>query len=167
MKSFNILLVFFVLNTTVSCLFLQAQEEKSEALTKSEQHYGEFFEPGNIKTGEAILETYQEIGTSDSRQMQLEAEVLSVCQVKGCWINLILENDEEIWVTFKDYSFFVPKDIAGRKVLVNGIAQLTEISEEDQKHFAKDAGKTEEEISKIKGVKKKYSLVADGVVLKE
>ena len=167
MKSFNILLVFFLLNTSLSCIYLQAQDDKSEGVTNSEHRYGEFFEPGNIITGEKILETYREMGTSDSRQIQLEAEVQSVCQVKGCWMNLVLDSGEEVWVTFKDYSFFVPKDIGGRKVLVNGIAQLTEISEEDQKHYAKDAGKSEEEISRIKGIKKKYSLIADGVVLKE
>lgn len=167
MKTFNILLVFFVLNTTVPCLFLQAQNKESTAETHSKHIFGESFEPANVKIGQEILNNYNALAASDSVQMQVQAEVSSVCQMKGCWLNLVLVNGEEVLVTFKDYSFFVPKDIAGKLVVINGVAQVTEISEEDQKHFARDAGQTEKEVNKIKGKINKYSMVAEGVIIKE
>ena len=34
--------------------------------------------------------------------------IISSCPKKGCWVKVIT-NFEEVFVTFKDYSFFVPK----------------------------------------------------------
>ena len=167
MKSFNILLVLFALIGTVPCLVIQAQEKEAAVVSNSDVRFGEYFELSDIKTGKEIFDSYSTMTASDSISMQLQAEVSSVCQVKGCWMNLVTESGDEVWVTFKDYSFFVPKDIAGKEVIVNGVAQIKLISEEDQKHYAEDAGKSQEEIDEIKGSKKRYSFVADGVALKE
>jgi hypothetical protein len=68
-------------------------------------------------------------------------------------------------VKFKDYGFFVPRDIAGREVVVNGIAFVGEMSIEDQQHYAKDAGKTAEEIAAIGSIRKAYGFEADGVLI--
>ena len=47
--------------------------------------------------------------------MQLQAQVASVCQVKGCWMVLDLGGGTQARVTFKDYGFFVPMDIVGKE----------------------------------------------------
>ena len=99
--------------------------------------------------------------------MQLKGEVSAVCQVKGCWMIVNLVDGEETRVKFKDYGFFVPKDIVGKEVVINGQASVEEISEADQKHYAEDAGLADSEIKKIKGPKKSYSMVADGVLIKD
>ena len=46
--------------------------------------------------------------------------VTEVCKAKGCWMKVALENGEETMVKFKDYGFFVPKDMAGKEVVING-----------------------------------------------
>ena len=47
-------------------------------------------------------------------------KILSSCPKKGCWVKVISDS-EEIFVTFKDYSFFVPKKgIAGKNIIING-----------------------------------------------
>jgi len=95
------------------------------------------------------------------------AKVDEVCQSKGCWMKLNLEDGNQVMVKFKDYGFFMPKDIAGKEVIINGIAFVDEMSVEDQRHYAEDAGKSEDEIQAIKSPKKTYSFEADGVLLKQ
>ena len=63
--------------------------------------------------------------------------------------------------------FFMPKNIADKEVIVNGKAFVSEVSIEEQRHYAVDAGKSEDEIAKIIEVKKTLSLEADGVLLIE
>ena len=82
-------------------------------------------------------------------------------------MKLKLENDEQVMVKFKDYGFFMPKNIAGKEVIVNGKAYVTEVSVEEQRHYAEDAGMSSEEIAMITEPKKTYSFEADGVLLIE
>ena len=73
----------------------------------------------------------------------------------------------EAMVKFKNYGFFMPKNIADKEVIVNGKAFISEVSIDEQRHYAYDAGKSEDEIAKIIEVKKTLSLEADGVLLVE
>ncbi|MFN2458851.1 MAG: DUF4920 domain-containing protein [Chitinophagaceae bacterium] len=66
-------------------------------------------------------------------------------------------------VKSKDHAFFMPQDLVGRTVVVEGTASVKEVSEEKRKHFAEDAGKTKEEIKKIKGSEKEVQFIAKGV----
>lgn len=108
-----------------------------------------------------------ELQTPDSLTVSFTGKVTDVCQMKGCWIKVSLDEGEEIRVTFKDYGFFVPKDITGKEVTLHGTGFIEELSVEDQRHFAKDGGASEEEIQKITSPKVTYSFVADGVLLNE
>ena len=79
-------------------------------------------------------------------------------------MELDLEDGQKARITFKDYAFFVPTDLEGKEVLVSGQATISEVDEATRKHFAEDAGLSEEEIKKITGSTKTYSMVADGVI---
>lgn len=92
--------------------------------------------------------------------------VESVCQVKGCWMKVKMDNGETMRVMFRDYAFFVPKDIAGKTVVFEGDAQLKTVPVEHLQHYAKDAGKSDEEIAKITEPKKEMTFIADGVLVK-
>ena len=105
--------------------------------------------------------------TGDTVNSKMIAKVEEVCQSKGCWMKLNLEDGKQVMVKFKDYGFFMPKDIAGKEVVINGIAFVDEMSVDDQRHYAKDAGKSAEEIAAITEPKKTYSFEADGVLLKQ
>ena len=78
-----------------------------------------------------------------------------------------LGDGNEVRVTFKDYGFFMPKNISGEEVIVNGQAFVKEMPVEELRHYAEDAGKTKEEIEAITEPKRTYALVADGVLLVE
>ncbi|MEN8788777.1 MAG: DUF4920 domain-containing protein [Flavobacteriaceae bacterium] len=167
MKSFNISIVFFSLIFPVFCMSIYAQ---NQGITKSDPQktvYGESFEYNDVKSGPELVELYEKLEKDSAAEIQISATVSSVCQVKGCWMELELANGKEARVTFKDYGFFVPTDLVGKNVVVNGIAHIDMISEEDQKHYAEDAGKSAEEIRSIQGSLKSYSLVAEGVVIED
>ena len=92
-------------------------------------------------------------------------KVVSVCQEKGCWMKLEKAGGETMMVKFKDYGFFMPKDILGKEVVVEGEAAVKETSVKQLRHYAGDAGRSKEEISKIKAPKKELIFTAKGVLV--
>ena len=165
MYRFNVLLAFlFVLSISTA----QENNGKSPIEAKDEisnDSFGKKIDASNAISDMAMFEKYGQLVSTDTLATKFTAKVLEVCQSKGCWMRLELRNGEEAMVKFKDYGFFVPKDIAGRKVVVNGNAFVNEMSIEEQKHYAKDGGKSDDEIAKITEPKKTYGFLADGVLL--
>jgi hypothetical protein len=94
--------------------------------------------------------------------LTVKGEVKEVCQAKGCWMTLNVAG-EKMTVKFKDYAFFMPKDISGKQVTFTGKVTKQTISVAEQKHLAQDAGKTKKEIKKIKKPKEAYGFEASGV----
>lgn len=111
-----------------------------------------------------------EMAAKDTVQTTILATVSEVCQAKGCWMTLHEEGQAdgtEIMVRFKDYGFFVPKDISGRKVIVEGKAFKSVIPVDELRHYAEDAGKSKEEIEKITEPENSFSFEATGVKVLE
>ncbi len=167
MKSFNILVVFLVL--ILGCGQNQKQP-KTETENQPEPEYAAFGEkitPTDAKKSAEIAQVFEQLKLKDTISTKFSAIVTDVCQAKGCWMKLDLQNGTKAMVKFKDYGFFVPKDIAGKEVVVNGIAFVDEMSVEDQRHYAEDAGKTADEIAAITAPKRSYGFEAEGVLVKE
>lgn len=101
----------------------------------------------------------------ENTNVKVEGEVESVCQAAGCWMKIKLSDGKTMRVTFKDYGFFVPKDISGKKVIFEGTPAIKTTSVAELQHYAQDAGKTKEEISKITEPKTELSFVANGVLV--
>ena len=106
------------------------------------------------------------LAKTDTVAAKVQGQVESVCAVKGCWMKVKLDDGQTMRVTFKDYGFFVPKDIAGKTVVFEGKAFQKVTSVKDLQHYAEDAGKSKAEIAKITQPEKAISFVADGVVVK-
>ena len=97
---------------------------------------------------------------------KIEGEVIGVCKKKGCFLTLKRQGQEEpIMVRFKDYGYFVPNDIIGKTVVLEGKAKVKELSVKQLQHNAEDAGKSAEEIAKITQPKTDINIVADGVLV--
>ena len=131
---------------------------------------GDTFGAGVSKPESAVgfADVVKQLETNDSVNVVMKAKVEGVCQAKGCWMNLVdpaVASEEELFVKFKDYAFFVPKDIAGREVLVEGVAYKEETTVEELRHYAEDAGKSEEEIAKITEPVTEKKFMATGVVI--
>ena len=106
------------------------------------------------------------MGKDDTMNAKVTGTVESVCQVKGCWMKVKMADGETMRVMFKDYAFFVPKDITGKTVVFEGEAQKKTVPVEHLQHYAQDAGKSKEEIAKITEPKQELTFIADGVIVK-
>ena len=90
-------------------------------------------------------------------------KVKEVCKAMGCWMKLEKADGSELMVKAKNHGYFVPQDLVGKTVVVEGTASVKEVSEEKRKHLAEDAGKSKAEIKKIKGATQELQFVATGM----
>ncbi len=167
MKSFNILLVFMLV--IVSCKDKKTTPVEAETTVETVEYsaYGDEFQSVGAITESDMWGNYKNLAVTDTLSSKFTATVTEVCQSKGCWMKLKLKDGQEAMVRFKDYGFFMPKDIVGKEVVVNGKAFIEEQSVEDQRHFAEDAGESEGQLALITEPKKTYSFEADGVLVKQ
>ncbi len=160
---------FIGLLVLTSCDFTGSDEKSfsvSEITESDYENFGSKVAAEKIYYTNTIAEKYEGLTEGDTVSLAFSSTVNSVCKAKGCWIKVALGDDKETMVKFKDYGFFVPKDIENDTVIVQGKAFVKEMSVEEQRHFASDAGKSKEEIAAITKVKKTYSFIADGVLIK-
>ncbi|UKT63792.1 DUF4920 domain-containing protein [Pedobacter mucosus] len=128
----------------------------------SGQKFGDEVKPGDVKPA-AKMEAA--MGSDNAVDMKIEGKVIDVCKKKGCWMTLEMPNGDPMRITFKDYAFFMPMDIVGKKVVLDGVAKKQTISVETLRHYAEDAKKTPEEVAKITDPKKELAFEAKGVVI--
>ena len=99
--------------------------------------------------------------------VQISGIIQSSCPMKGCWME-IETNGKNVFVKFKDYSFFVPtKGIKGKKAIIRGDLLFDTLSVAEQKHYAHDAGKSYDEINKINKIKVVNTAIAEGVLIED
>ena len=91
-----------------------------------------------------------------------EGTVKQVCEKKGCWMTLE-DQGKSVRVTFKGYSFFVGRNLIGRKVKTEGLLQKKTQSVADQKHYLEDGGASKAEIQKVKAPLETFTFEATAV----
>ena len=163
-------MLFVVLATTllIACNSTAKQGSNTEAektALPAELKGQTFGEPFPVEGGIASSEMVEKMQSQDSMELVVQGTVQEVCQAKGCWMVVASEDSdaEPVMVRFKDYGFFVPKDIAGRKVIMEGWAFREVTSVDELRHYAEDAGKSQEEIEAIKEPKDELKFLASGV----
>ncbi len=109
-----------------------------------------FFAPGYLIKNSDVF---------TGKEVAVKGGIKQVCQKKGCFF-FLADGENEIRVTFEDYSFFIPTDAAGKDVQVVGSFQVKELSEDQAKHNAEDAGGNPD---KVEGDQKEYGIVASSV----
>lgn len=128
------------------------------------QSYGDGITDKGVLSGNEMVERYNNLKVGDTLSLKFASEVKEVCKKKGCWMKVDM-GEEEVMIRFKDYGFFMPKDIAGQEVIVEGKAYIEEMSLEDQRHYAEDGGKSGEEIAAITEPKRTLAFEAHGVLI--
>jgi uncharacterized protein DUF4920 len=98
-------------------------------------------------------------------QTKIIAKVTDVCPKKGCWLSLQMPDSSKVFVKMKDYGFFVPTEMIGKNVVLDGEAVLKTISVSELQHYAEDAKKTKEEIAAIKAPQKEIRFTAKGILV--
>ena len=72
--------------------------------------------------------------------------------------------NEKMRVTFKNYGFFVPKDMDGESAVVEGVVkkEITDVA--TLQHYAQDAGKDASEVATITEPEENLVFIAEGVI---
>ncbi len=174
LKTFNnitmkyLLILLVLAATVVSCKEEEKQpvEETAQAQEMAYASFGEKISENGAISANQLAAKYESMTVGDSMEIKVMTKIDDVCQAKGCWMKVDLENGEQAIVKFKDYGFFMPKDSKGKDVIINGKAFVNEVPVDEQRHYAEDGGATAEEIAAITEPKITYSFEADGVLLK-
>ena len=125
--------------------------------------YGEAITPGNAPAiTVAEIEGKMVDGSFEGR---VTGKVKEVCQAMGCWMSLEKSDGSVVKIKTKDHAFFLPKNIVGKTVMVEGVAEYKVETEAKMKHYAEDANKSKKEIDKIKGPQKELQLTAKSVLV--
>ena len=144
-----------------------ADEPTNDAPTDEASSAYEYF--GDTITTDAAEATdaiFAALADQDSVYMKVEGTVDAVCQKKGCWMTMPLGADDELFIRFADYGFFVPLNCQGRTAVMEGWAFKSVTTVVELKHYAEDEGLAQEEIDAITEPEEEYKFMADGVILK-
>ncbi len=157
----KIILTVFAMAILAACNTPKPETQTIE-IVKGTAYFGD-----SIKNDQVIeLASIQtEMKGESKKDMKIKGVVKEVCQEKGCWMTMTLDNGDEMRVTFKDYKIFVPKDLGGKEVILDGFAYTDTTSVEKLRHYAKDGGKSEAEIASITSPKEQLAFEAKGVVV--
>ena len=166
MKKINLLLIAVVLLLNSNII---AQSKSSAKSFNSEDYalFGEKFKVAKVLTKDEMLKKYKNLKKGDTINVQFQSNIKSVCKKKGCWMKMELAGDDDSFVKFKDYGFFVPLNADNSLAVVNGKAFVDVVSVDELKHYAKDGGKSAAEIAKITKPEVTYSYLASGVYIKK
>ncbi|MCP4884428.1 MAG: DUF4920 domain-containing protein [Flavobacteriales bacterium] len=163
----NILIVSICLLFVVACKENKTKADETTINKLAYTTYGEKISDDNVISKELAAEKFSNLKKGDTINLKFASTINEVCKEKGCWMKLDLGNNKESMVRFKDYGFFVPLNADHKEVIVNGKAFVTEISIDELRHYAKDAGNSEEEIAAITEPEFTYAFEADGVLMKQ
>ena len=122
-------------------------------------HYG----AGELTHGDRPM-PLRTVDQSKSSTVIVEGTITEVCQDKGCWMNLT-DGNRTARVKFKGYSFFVPRNATGRRVVVEGFGQPVVQEVEFARHLAEEAGRSRAEIDAITKPVQVYEIEATGVYI--
>jgi hypothetical protein len=101
----------------------------------------------------------------ENAEVKVIARVKDVCPKKGCWMSLEMPDKSTVFVKMKDYGFFVPLEMIGKTIVIDGEAKKIVTSVAELKHYAEDAKKTQEEIDAITEPKEEIRLTAKGILV--
>ncbi|QBZ98201.1 DUF4920 domain-containing protein [Flavobacterium sangjuense] len=164
MKKVNVILIMLLLCVGTAVM---AQKKAKSFDDKEYASFGDKFKVSKIYTKEQMLKKYKTLKKGDTITVQFQSNIKAVCKKKGCWMKMNLAGDDESFVKFKDYGFFVPLNADNSEAIVHGKAFVDVESVESLRHYAKDGGKSAAEIAKITKPEVTYSFLADGVYIKK
>ena len=141
----------------------EVKEVIEEVTVEISMHGAEITEEGAISTTEFLAQ----FEGKEVLETKISGTIEEVCSKKGCWMTMNLNDDKDMRVTFKDYEFFVPLDAGGKQTIIQGTATMDTTTVEMLKHYAEDAGDSQEEIDAIVEDEYNYAFEATGVLVIE
>ena len=108
---------------------------------------------------ETVIANYKDY---KGKKVVVSGKVKKVCEKKGCWMS-VESGKAQVRTLFKDYGFFVPKEIMGKVVKLEGQLVQKTLKPAEVRHFMKDEGQPASAVKKIKKSKTVFQFVAEGV----
>lgn len=142
------------------------QGESSQNTTNeiTESYYGSVIETSGAIDASRIRE---KLRMESQVSVKMEGTVVATCGKKGCWMD-VASGKDTVFVKFLDYDFFVPSEgVEGYHTVVEGVAFYDTTTVSALRHFAEDAGKSEEEILAITEPEYRLQFTATGVMMEE
>jgi uncharacterized protein DUF4920 len=161
----KILLLAGLAVTLFSCNKKQEEAKIAEAPKMDYAVFGDSITDTEALTKEEMFAKFKDLKEGDTLNVKFKSDIKEICQKKGCWMSMDLAEGKETFVKFKDYAFFVPMNAEKQQAVVNGKAFVSIESVDEQKHYAKDGGKSQTAIDSITTPKVTYSFMADGVLI--
>lgn len=139
LKRISLSVITIILISTAS--FAQEEHHKSSNMepvgtaTADGILYGKDFDPGmtTITYGD-LLKSADE---NNDKVILVKGMVSEVCQAMGCWM-VMSDGSKSVRAT-TSHEFFLPKDIAGKEAVIYGKFKITEISEDDARHYNEES----------------------------
>lgn len=147
--------LFFILITVIF----------SSCSTKEFQYFGMEIED---KVTHSYADVFELAQNGPVENVILDGFITQTCAKKGCWMDVKMPEGDTMMVRFKDYGFFVPKEgVEDLRTVMRGTAKMDTISVDLLRHYAEDAGDTEDEIMQITEPRFVLEFIADGVLIEQ
>ncbi len=143
---------------TLLAVLLLAMSANAQEIVVQDLIYGNPFDAQETVEVITVLENPADYL---DKEVAMSGTLTAVCQKAGCWVRMG-DEDNDLFVKFGDHDFTIPMDTKG-DVIVHGTLIEKETSVDELKHFAEDAGKSQEEIDQITEPEVEYWFVADGL----
>lgn len=137
-------------------------QDESEEIKKN---YGMVeVNPAMALSVEDMMEDFKANGQVE-KEYTVQGEIEQVCAKMGCWVKIMNPEGDNFMVRFKDH-FTIPTDTdPGTQAVLHGRAYVDTVSVDMLRHYAEDAGESEEEINKITEPEISFGFEADGIHL--
>ncbi|MEM6955157.1 MAG: DUF4920 domain-containing protein [Myxococcota bacterium] len=134
-----------------------AHEGQAEAAPAGEtpRQFGEALSERNVTP---LAQIVAAPGDFAGQTVKTEGEITQVCQRMGCWMEMRAEGGPAIRVPMAGHSFFLPRDVAGSQVTIEGEVAVRELSDDEREHLASEGAQA---------VASALQITATGVVLGE
>lgn len=152
--------ILFAVCIFIGAVGIASAQDKIPAASKGQVYGTAAMKNDKVMTGKQLnqaLKGDKKVSTA------IMGEVVDVCEKKGCWMNVKVDDNNSYFVKMKDYAYFVPADIKGKKVMLNGVASREVVSVKELKHYAEDAHKSQAEIDAITKPEEKLNFMANSI----
>jgi hypothetical protein len=103
--------------------------------------------------------------SKEPQTVTIKSPLSAVCQNAGCWVQVPKPDGKPLMVRFKNHFTIPPATPLGTESYIHGIAYWDTVSVKMLRHYAEDAGKSQEDINKITQPEFKLNFEGDGIKL--
>jgi hypothetical protein len=94
--------------------------------------------PLTLKEPTPIATLLANPGDYTGKTVQIKGKISEVCQMMGCWIDLVDERDQKLRIKVNDGEIEFPKDSAGKMALAEGVFTKQDLTKEQAIARAKE-----------------------------